>query len=117
MSTLQIFKRHHTLTYLILEMLTFATWRLFAVLDWIIDVLTAKNVARFAPGWGFLLIICLLAPYVICGVGMFNVALREIPRFLTRNRIELAGTDQIIWGYIALAPAWVFGKCPTPREC
>jgi hypothetical protein len=103
-----MFKRSHTLTYIALKWLMYAGWRLFAIMDWVTDILTAKNVSKFSPGWGFLLVVCLIAPYIICAVGMFNTVIREIPRFLQKNRIELEGTDAVVWTYIALAPGWVF---------
>jgi hypothetical protein len=93
---------------MLLRMLAYGWWRIFLILDWATDFRTMLNVVRFSPGWGFVLVMLIMAPYFICAVGMYNVVLREIPRFLDKHKIELKGTDTLMLGYMVLAPVWVF---------
>lgn len=103
-----VFTRDHPFVARGITMLTFATWRLFAVLDFATDAMAAANVNKFSAVWGFFLVLLLFVPYIVCSIGLFNVALREIPAFLRKNRIEVAGVEPIMAGYIAGAPLWTF---------
>lgn len=90
------------------HMAFFGIWRLLFVLDYATDILAARETNAHYKAMGGFLGFLLFLPYLICGIGMFNSVVREVPRILRKHGVDYGGVEMVQLAYFLLAPLWVF---------